>query len=272
MIKCDLCGGSLMMDAGGKYATCQSCGMDYSIERVKELFNATNPHAKNPPEASKSHYNGGIIDWERVGHSSEERNPNELWRTEDFKMNVSVSQTIKRRFFSAKIEYAARGSVINGEADCFDWLITDAYTGREYYLKYAEKQGYNDYKLVFATNHFSKRTYPVPTPGNYIMERKSFVHALEDACPDCTIRYQVPAAAFGAADTCMPVDYLIIKNQKPVLAICVHDGNNYRSKRAALTRQAVECGGIGYMRFFSGMPNDPSYVTRRVKSALEARR
>ena len=33
---CDVCGGNLQMDTGGKTATCQCCGMQYSIERMRE--------------------------------------------------------------------------------------------------------------------------------------------------------------------------------------------------------------------------------------------
>lgn len=36
MLVCDVCGGNLQMDAGGKTATCQFCGMQYSIERMRE--------------------------------------------------------------------------------------------------------------------------------------------------------------------------------------------------------------------------------------------
>lgn len=37
-IKCELCGGGLKIQAGGAGALCDSCGMEYSIERVKELI------------------------------------------------------------------------------------------------------------------------------------------------------------------------------------------------------------------------------------------
>lgn len=36
--KCDLCGGALIMGAGGQSATCKTCGMEYSVERVRELM------------------------------------------------------------------------------------------------------------------------------------------------------------------------------------------------------------------------------------------
>ncbi len=35
-IKCDLCGGELLMDAGGQTASCVDCGMKHSVERVRE--------------------------------------------------------------------------------------------------------------------------------------------------------------------------------------------------------------------------------------------
>ena len=35
-IKCDLCGGELLMDAGGQTASCVDCGMKHSLERLRE--------------------------------------------------------------------------------------------------------------------------------------------------------------------------------------------------------------------------------------------
>lgn len=35
-LQCDICGGQLAMDSGGKTATCKACGMEHSIERVRE--------------------------------------------------------------------------------------------------------------------------------------------------------------------------------------------------------------------------------------------
>lgn len=33
---CDICGGTLIMQSGGKVAICDSCGMQYSVERIRE--------------------------------------------------------------------------------------------------------------------------------------------------------------------------------------------------------------------------------------------
>ena len=35
-LKCDICGGSLTMQAGGQAAICNDCKMQYSIDRIKE--------------------------------------------------------------------------------------------------------------------------------------------------------------------------------------------------------------------------------------------
>lgn len=40
-IKCDLCGGELLMDAGGQTASCVNCGMKHSVERVREMLAGT---------------------------------------------------------------------------------------------------------------------------------------------------------------------------------------------------------------------------------------
>lgn len=37
-IRCDICGGELVMLAGGKGAACKSCGMEHSVERVREML------------------------------------------------------------------------------------------------------------------------------------------------------------------------------------------------------------------------------------------
>ena len=42
-IQCDVCGGTVVMQAGGKTAACEKCGMVYSIERVRELMQPARP-------------------------------------------------------------------------------------------------------------------------------------------------------------------------------------------------------------------------------------
>ena len=39
-LKCDLCGGPLQVTSGGKGASCMVCGLNYTMERLQELFAA----------------------------------------------------------------------------------------------------------------------------------------------------------------------------------------------------------------------------------------
>lgn len=47
-IQCDVCGGPLAIDAGGRSATCKNCGTEHSIERVREML-GTAPAAQPDP-------------------------------------------------------------------------------------------------------------------------------------------------------------------------------------------------------------------------------
>lgn len=50
-ICCDICGGPLVMLAGGKGAACKNCGMEHSVERVREMLNMEQPEVPAPQNA-----------------------------------------------------------------------------------------------------------------------------------------------------------------------------------------------------------------------------
>lgn len=37
-LQCDVCGGRIMIRAGGQYGECESCGANYTIERIREIY------------------------------------------------------------------------------------------------------------------------------------------------------------------------------------------------------------------------------------------
>ena len=47
-ICCDVCGGTLVVMAGGKGAVCKTCGMEHSIERVREMLAIDAPVKEEP--------------------------------------------------------------------------------------------------------------------------------------------------------------------------------------------------------------------------------
>lgn len=210
--------------------------------------------------------------WENVGSDAERRNPDALWRTEDLVMTITVSEEKKRGLFRCKTKKVFIGQVTSGNI-CSTGLLTDEDTGEDYCLldskwdrNFPPKK---PVELEFDTVYFG-RHYSLPAIGVHRVKRLSFVHAVQNACQGYVIRYQVPAVVFGAGEFCYPVDYLIVKNGIPQLAVCFCDKNNYRYQRTIQTKQAVEQKGIKYLHFFEEMPNDPFYVTERIRTALEA--
>lgn len=57
-ITCEICGGKLTIQSGGQVAVCDNCGMEYSIDRVRELLaNPCTPEktVSNPAPQSDTH-------------------------------------------------------------------------------------------------------------------------------------------------------------------------------------------------------------------------
>lgn len=48
-LTCDLCGGELQINSGGKSATCANCGLGYTMERLREKLNDNNTPV-DPPQ------------------------------------------------------------------------------------------------------------------------------------------------------------------------------------------------------------------------------
>ena len=48
-IKCDICGGELVMLAGGKGGACKNCGMEHSVERIREMLGVSEPKKEEKP-------------------------------------------------------------------------------------------------------------------------------------------------------------------------------------------------------------------------------
>lgn len=51
LIKCDICGGSLVMDVNGDFATCEFCGMKHTSERLKIKLDEVRGGAKEQKDS-----------------------------------------------------------------------------------------------------------------------------------------------------------------------------------------------------------------------------
>ncbi|MCD8115598.1 MAG: hypothetical protein LUE21_00500 [Oscillospiraceae bacterium] len=90
------------------------------------------------------------------------------------------------------------------------------------------------------------------------------------AAPDCQIASRVPAEALNPAAEpgCVPVDFLFVRQERPVLAVLLVEQNTYRRRAIRDAERAVEQAGVPCLRFFADMANKPEYVVPRIREAL----
>lgn len=67
---------------------------------------------------------------------------------------------------------------------------------------------------------------------------------------------------------CSPVDFLIMKDNEPVLAVMLVRANTYRGMNVKGTYAICEAAGLQYVRFFTDMANERAYVVERMKQYL----
>lgn len=71
-----------------------------------------------------------------------------------------------------------------------------------------------------------------------------------------------------AHPSCLPISYLLRKDGVPALAVLVMKKNQYRAMIARGTYQVLDAQRIPYIRFYTDMENEASYVINRVKENL----
>jgi len=67
---------------------------------------------------------------------------------------------------------------------------------------------------------------------------------------------------------CAPVDFLFLKDGKPVVAVVLVRANTYRGMNVKGTHDICLDAGLEYVRFFIDMQNTGDYVANRMKAYL----
>jgi len=101
-------------------------------------------------------------------------------------------------------------------------------------------------------------------------EEDYFESIFERYFDDYYIETKVPAYRYDtyAHPSCVPVDYLFVKDDKPVLAIVLVKPNNYKGKNIMGTLDILDRAGIQWLRFFRTWENAEDYVVERIKKNL----
>lgn len=280
-LTCDLCGGTLQMNLNGQGATCTNCGLTYPIERLREMLNNKAPD-KTPVEDTPA-------EPKAAPPRQEQDVPAQRGYDEPF--TVAAQETAKalteRRFSFRPEQFVMEnsgnvrelcGQVLQGGIGLGDTIYLD---GDPYTVDYIN----NDPKqsCVKAGMEASirlpgciKRTLkkaksvvgdenPVANAYNYPgTVHAYFSHLLSDAFGEYEIWETVTRE-----EAEMPVDYLLCKNSKPVLAIFLLNSNDdKRRRRVSWAQRNFAPKGIACTHFYDNYRNDAPYVIDRVQKAL----
>lgn len=82
---------------------------------------------------------------------------------------------------------------------------------------------------------------------------------------DYTIKHNMKMTSKEPA---VPASFLLLRENKPLLAIILCGSQRYKRKKILNTMEACEQLGIAVQRYFVEFANDEDYVVDRVKSAL----
>ena len=94
-------------------------------------------------------------------------------------------------------------------------------------------------------------------------------HVVATEFTEYELRENVNSSELGGESGAASYTYGIYRNCAPVIMINVFtDRNEYKLKRYRLAKEAAEFSGVTYLRFFSHLPNEISYITERLKANM----
>ncbi|MDR1798451.1 MAG: hypothetical protein LBR19_00985 [Bifidobacteriaceae bacterium] len=118
----------------------------------------------------------------------------------------------------------------------------------------------------------STQPAPAATPAaTGLSSQAAFRSLLASAFPELTVRENLPVAELGGAGK--PYDFALFRGAADaapaaagVIMLTPHNRDNNRAFKGA--KAAAEAAGVPFINFYLHMPNEPGYVTDRIRSLL----
>lgn len=282
-ITCDLCGGALQMNPGGRGATCTECGLTYSMERLREMLAGKTsvkpeplkpvPPKPEPPKPMPPEQEKEIIydvqDWSVVPPAPN-LNPGFDFTPKQFVMENrgngigDLSGLVRQGgiglgddiYIDGDYHHPYRVYSIND--DPYTICAKEGMPAELFLVKCPRKVWKNARMVTGNPN-------PVANAYNYPgTVREYFSHLLLGTFGEYEIRGNVPKDGLN-----IPVHYLFCRGGKPVLAVFLIDSNDSNARyyvEKAARMFALE--GVSCTHFYENYRNDAPYVIDRVRSAL----
>ena len=282
-LTCDLCGSALQMNLGGQGATCTSCGLTYSMERLREMLTGQTPVKPEPPKPEPvkpeppkpvppkpdDEIIYDVQDW-TVVPPAPQPDTGFNFRPEQFVMenngrgNGDLCGMVRQGGIglgdSVYIDgdYAHPYTVysINDDSDV---VCAKAGKKADLFLVQCPKKIWKNARMVTGAPD------PVANAYNYPGTVKEYFSCLlEGTFGEYEIRCDVPKDGLN-----IPVNYLFCWGGEPVAAVFLIDSNDnkarYQVEKAA---RIFAPEGVACTHFFENYRNDMPYVVDRVRGVL----
>lgn len=273
-ITCDLCGGSLQINMGGQGATCTTCGLNYTMDRLREKLTGETPvkpeplkpepPKPEPPKPADKIYD--ITEWEPVDppKSSFDYVPEQFVMENVGGGNGDICGRVQQGgiglgdmvYIDGDYEHPYKVYSIND-----DPYMTCAKEGMpaELFLQKCPRKVWKNARMVTGAPN------PVANAYNYPGTVKEyFSHLLLGTFGEYEIRGDVPHP-----DVKIPVSFMFYQGGKPVLAVFLVNSRDCKARFQAEKATWVDVmAGIACTHFYDDYRNDAPYVIRRIREAM----
>jgi len=278
-ITCDLCGGALQINMGGQGATCTTCGLTYSMERLREMLTGNQSVKPEPPkpEPPKPEPEKPVkeiiydpVEWVEIPSEPVSGSDKFDYEPEQFVMentgngNGDLCGRVQQGgiglgdsvYIDGDYDHPYRVYSIND-----DPYMTSAKAGMptELFLVNCPKKVWKNARMVTGDPN------PVANAYNYPGTVQEYFSAL---LLGTFGEYEI-RGNLSRDELKIPVSYMFYQGGKPVLAVLLIDSNDRAARNEAVKAVRIfALEGVSCTYFYENYRNDAPYVIDRVRGAL----
>lgn len=269
-LTCDLCGGDLQINMGGQGATCTTCGLNYTMDRLREMLNGSGLKVETAKQETPVVEPVKIEIPTPIPLNKDLGTGNRFnYKPESFAMEVTKTGTasVLGRVQKGGIGLGDRVYINNDYKNPYtvqslkDATLWNAKKGMsvQLYLKKCPRRILKKATVITGDPH------PVANAYNYQgTVNEYFESLLREEFSQFEIRKDVKHRELE-----LPVSFLLSQNGKPLLAVfLIHSQDSEESRMLRAASHVLKRMGIGCTHFYKNYRNDASYVVERVRNEI----
>ena len=303
-LTCDLCGGTLQMNAGGKDASCKNCGLCYPMDVLREKLGlcaaAKSPEPVKPaepevvaPAVQEEPVVAPVVSEEPAAPVVPEAPVTGLIIPPEPAEPVAAPEAREEIVETPVAEEPFSMQVARVSGGCLEGTVTqgsigigeNVYLNGDYSSPYRVYRFDDDPNLVRATAGMTIKLRLADCPRALVKSARTvdgdttpaenayhfpgtvdeyFTGLLQVNFPEYKLRKNI---AWEEME--VPVNYMLLKDGYPAIAIFVFDSHDAKSRYQA--QKAMEVfgrSGVSCTHFYEEYRNEPAYVVDRIRSAM----